>query len=67
MAIPDRDTEIAMTTPSSGRKISHYATPVKDDELEFIRAIKAFQDEMNVPFPSWSEVLQVLKNLGYHK
>ena len=66
MAIPDRDTEIA-TAPSSGRKVSHYATPVEDDVLEFIQAIEAFKSEMGQPFPSWSEVLQVLKSLGYEK
>ena len=67
MAIPDRDTEIATTTPSSGRKVSHYATPVEDEELEFIQAIEAFKSESGQLFPSWSEVLQVLKSLGYHK
>ena len=67
MAIPDRDTEIATTTPSSGRKVSHYATPVADEELEFIQAIEAFKSETGQLFPSWSEVLQVLKSLGYTK
>ena len=66
MAIPDRDTEIAVA-PGSGRKVSHYATPVEDEELEFIQAIEAFKSETDQPFPSWSEVLQVLKSLGYVK
>ncbi len=50
-----------------GKRISHYATPVEDDCLEFIQAIEKFKAEENQPFPSWSEILMILKSLGYEK
>ena len=66
MATPTEKPEI--TQPQgSGRKISHYATPVESEELEFIHAIEQFKSENNQPFPSWSEVLQIVKKLGYTK
>ncbi len=37
------------------------------DDLEFIRAIDAYKRKTNRPFPTWSEVLRVLKELGYRK
>lgn len=55
------------TASDSTRRKSHYSTPVEDEELEFIQAIEAFKKENGQPFPSWSEVLRVLKELGYSK
>jgi hypothetical protein len=54
---------------SSGRtkRCSHFSTPVEADELEFIQAIETFKREQNEPFPSWSQVLQLLKELGYKR
>jgi hypothetical protein len=37
------------------------------EELEFIRAIDSYKRKHNRPFPTWSEVLRVLKDLGYQK
>lgn len=54
-------------TETSTRRKSHYSTPVEDEELEFIQAIEDFKKANGQPFPSWSEVLQVLKGLGYSK
>ena len=53
--------------PKSSRKKSHYSTSVEDDDLEFIRAIEDFKRMNDQPFPSWSEVLKVLRSLGYTK
>ena len=36
-----------------------------DDEREFMRAMAAYRKKS--PFPAWSEVLQVLRGLGYRK
>lgn len=54
---------------SSGqtKRCSHFSTPVESDELEFIQAIETFKQEQNEPFPTWSQVLQLLKRLGYRK
>ena len=37
------------------------------DELEFINAINAFKAHTGRPFPTWSEVLGILRGLGYEK
>jgi hypothetical protein len=40
---------------------------VDADALEFIAAIDRFKKEHGRPFPSWSEVLLVLRQLGYRR
>lgn len=40
---------------------------VDAEVLEFIDAIDRFKKEHNRPFPSWSEVLHVLRGLGYRR
>jgi hypothetical protein len=42
-------------------------TEYEDDETEFIMAMDRFKREKKRPFPSWSEVLTVLKSLGWKK
>ena len=47
-------------------------TPTRPDEMsgeviEFIQAIDQYKRLQQRPFPSWSEVLEVLKALGYSK
>ncbi len=37
------------------------------DELEFISAIRMFKEQTGRPFPTWSEVLRILRGLGYEK
>ena len=37
------------------------------EALAFIEALERFKKEHQRPFPSWSEVLFVLKSLGYRK
>lgn len=36
-------------------------------ELEFMRAMQEYKVQSGRMFPTWSEVLEVLKSLGYHK
>jgi len=38
-----------------------------DEELEFLKAIDKYRTENNRPFPTFSEILAVLKTLGYNK
>jgi hypothetical protein len=38
-----------------------------DDEIEFLRAMEDYQQKHNRPFPTWSEVLGVVRELGYVK
>lgn len=38
-----------------------------NDEVEFMNAMQAYKVRHGRPFPTWSEVLEVLKGLGYRK
>lgn len=40
---------------------------VDAEVLEFIAAIDRFKKENGRPFPSWSEILLVLRELGYRR
>ena len=37
------------------------------EEIEFVRAIDRYKTKFNRPFPTWSEVLAIVKELGYTK
>ena len=37
------------------------------EEVEFIRAIDRYKRKFTRPFPSWSEILWIVKDLGYTK
>ena len=36
-------------------------------ELEFMRAMQEYKRSSGRPFPTWSEVLEVVRELGYRK
>lgn len=38
-----------------------------DEQFAFIRAIDEYKRVNNRPFPTWTEVLEVVKYLGYRK
>jgi hypothetical protein len=38
-----------------------------DDEIEFMKAMDMYKRANRRPFPTWSEVLEVLRSLGYRK
>src|SRR4051812_23952776 len=38
-----------------------------DDESEFMKAMDRYKRENRRPFPTWSEVLEVLRSLGYRR
>ncbi len=65
MSASKKNTE---TEPSSKKK----ARPTKPDEMsddliEFITAIDEYKRLNQRPFPSWGEILEVLKALGYDR
>jgi hypothetical protein len=37
------------------------------EEVEFIRAVDRYKRKFDRPFPTWSEILLVVKQLGYTK
>ena len=47
------------------RRINEY--PMSDAELEFIKAVNEYKQRYNKPFPTWSEILHILKSIGYEK
>ena len=38
-----------------------------DDETDFMKAMDRYKRDNRRPFPTWSEVLEVLRALGYRK
>ena len=57
---------------SKPRPSARKPTPPRPDEmpadvLEFITAIDEYKRSNGKPFPSWSEVLDILKALGYER
>ena len=38
-----------------------------DDEITFMKAMDQYKRDNRRPFPTWSEVLEVLRALGYRK
>ncbi len=38
-----------------------------DDEMEFMKAMERYKRENRRPFPTWSEVLEVLISMGYRR
>jgi hypothetical protein len=38
-----------------------------DEEIAFMRAMDLYKRNNRRPFPTWSEVLEVLRSLGYRK
>lgn len=37
------------------------------EELEFVKAIERYKAKSGKTFPAWTDVLQILKDLGYKK
>jgi len=68
----DRRTNDRRTEPpvpeqyrAGARHMNEY--PLLADEMEFINAMNAYRHKYAKPFPTWSEVLHVLKSLGYSR
>jgi len=53
--------------PPATRARRGRAEEIDQEVLEFIQAIDEFKRKQNKPFPSWSDILRILKELGYRK
>jgi len=51
--------------PRPERNINDY--PLNTDEIEFINALEDYKRKFDRPFPTWSEVLHILRTLGYDR
>ncbi len=40
---------------------------MSDEQFEFLMAIQEYKNKNAKPFPTWTEVLEVIKVLGYRK
>jgi hypothetical protein len=40
---------------------------MSDEQFEFLMAIDEYKRANNRPFPTWTEVLEIVKALGYRK
>ena len=40
---------------------------MSDEQFEFLMAIDEYKKTNSTPFPTWTEVLEVIKALGYRK
>ncbi len=40
---------------------------MSDEQFEFLMAINEYKQQNTRPFPTWTEVLEVIKALGYRK
>ena len=61
-----------MTTPEAPtkkrrRRFEKNAALMDDETLEFIQAIDYFRRRYDKSFPSWSEVLDIARAMGYRK
>lgn len=76
---PDRRTNVLDTRGTGlerrrgpGRRLSDFAKAAEEGEMNveqflFIQAIDAFKRANDKPFPTWTEVLEVIRKLGYRK
>lgn len=72
----DRQASAKATKAAKARKVSKRRRNVDPttcdrdysaDELEFIQAIELYKKTSGRSFPTWSEVLEVARSLGYQK
>ena len=40
---------------------------MSDEQFEFLMAINEYKSQNSRPFPTWTEVLEVIKAIGYRK
>lgn len=40
---------------------------MNDEQFEFVMAVDEYKRINNRPFPTWTEVLEIIKYLGYRK
>lgn len=66
-----RAARAAMTRASGGRRRRIDPTTCEraysSDEVEFMDAMYKYKVSSGRMFPTWSEVLEVVKDLGYHR
>jgi hypothetical protein len=67
MSVPrKKTTKSSAKTATKGRpKTPTNPDSMSEDVIEFITAVDDYKRVNQRPFPSWSEILEVVKSLGY--
>ena len=55
-----RNQKVAVAKPAPNEELTA-------DQIEFMKAMDQYKRDNRRPFPTWSEVLEVLRALGYRK
>jgi FMN phosphatase YigB (HAD superfamily) len=61
---------LALAEPGRRRRLVDPTTCEREydrDDIEFMHAMDRYKRDFKRPYPTWSEVLEVLKALGYRK
>jgi hypothetical protein len=64
---PPRTSDKGDKAETEQRKGAPRPDEMQPDVLEFIHAIDLYKRVNQRPFPNWSEVLEILKGLGYSR
>lgn len=57
----------AAPDPAEVEKAVRQADEASREVLEFLQAVDKYKRKTNKSFPTWSEILTILKSLGYKK
>ena len=64
---PSKSNAAASTGAAGKRATSPRPDEMPPEVLEFITAIDEYKRLNGKPFPSWTEILEILKGLGYER
>jgi hypothetical protein len=68
--MPKHDKRAGKPEPSQPKKQLRRSPDdemITADVLEFIAAIEEYRKKHNRPFPTWSEILKIVTDLGYRR
>ena len=67
MTAKNTDTPAGDATPKATKAAAAKPDQMEPEVLEFIQAIDDYKRIHGRPFPSWSEVLEIIRHLGYER
>lgn len=53
--------------PTNGLTGTYPGAEYTPDEIEFMLAVDAYKRRRQRPYPTWTEILEVARSLGYRK
>ena len=64
---PKKDDPAGDTPTKAAKPATSKPDQMEPEVLEFIQAIDDYKRIHGRPFPSWTEVLEIIRNLGYER